>query len=405
VSGRVLFVTVGFYPNNAAGAHRPSLLAKYLPEFGWTPVALCADWTPENSAGCYDPQLAARGDPCETIRCAYATPPTTRVGKVWDKGLRWAYPYRYPLRLGRIMLPAADAAISNEHFDAVWSTYRSGLNHYVASRIARKHNIPWVADFRDLPDQAADSRKAGRIVRAETRACSHASALVATTPGQARILRTRYSAPVQVIYNGFDPEDCVSGDPHRSDKFTIVYSGLISQHRPPQPLFAALDLLRKEGAVDVNDFSVRFYGPPRSQINALLGRFECRDVVESHGRVAHDEIMHLQRQAAILLLLKSPEAGESVPLKLFNYLAVGRPILNIPGDGGSVDEILDETRAGRSLGDPAEIAACLERWYGEWKASGTVSYDGIPAKIAKYSRRQQAGQLTAILDDITRKRA
>ena len=37
---RVVLVAPEFPPANTAGAHRPRLFAKHLPEFGWTPTVL-----------------------------------------------------------------------------------------------------------------------------------------------------------------------------------------------------------------------------------------------------------------------------------------------------------------------------------------------------------------------------
>jgi glycosyltransferase involved in cell wall biosynthesis len=398
---KVLLIAHHFYPSNASGAHRPAKLAKYLPHFGWTPVVLCAEWTPENSGNMYDPLLTAQPDVCRTVRVPYPAKPSSKVGRAiyWTSPV--LFPYRAPFGFTRRMLAAAEDLVRQEHFDVIWSTYMPGLTHYVASRIARRYGIPWVADFRDIPDQDFGPWRLRHTVRQEVRACRWASALTATTTRQTERLASRYDKPAYAVFNGFDPDDFPPGRKVDPDKFTIRYFGGLSEHRNPRPLFLALDRLAEVGEVDLNEVRVEFYGASPGVVSASATGCRCCTSLVCHGRIAHAEVIELQQRSAGLLLLKLPEAGESIPAKVFEYMGSARPILNVPGDGDIVDALLHETGAGISAESPKEIAKALRRWYEEWKATGTVVYRGIPEKIARYTRREQAGQLARIFDSMT----
>lgn len=402
MSKRVLLITKWYYPSNVVGAHRPAKFAKYLPRFGWTPVVLTVKWTPENSEGMYDPGLAAKPDLCETVRVTYTVPRRRTPRRVLWRLTQEIWPYLAPFDLARNLLEAAEQLVSRQRFDALWSSYSAGVAHYVAACLSRRHGIPWVADFRDLSDQAFENWKTRRAVKAETRVCASAKVLTATCQPQVDKLSLRHAAPAYVIPNGFDPEDYADAQVTASDKFTIGYFGIFYTYRDPRPLFAALDLLESRGAIDPADVRVRFYvGVETGFVRDRLKGFRCGRLVECIPRVPVQEMYRLQQESVILLNLKSPEAGGSVPSKLFDYMASRRPILNVPGDGGVVDAILEETRAGVTARDPEAIARALETWYGEWKRTRWVACPGIPQKVALYSREAQAKRLAEVLDSIS----
>lgn len=380
-------------------------MAKYLPKYGWTPTVLCVDSTPENSGLRYDPSLACKGDFCETVRISFnRNSGKTRVGRrLRDKKYdieAFLFPRQQRIALCRQMLRSAEYLASRKKFDAIWATSNPALVHHVASKISRKYSIPWVAEFRDLADQYKETWTVRRMVRAETRRCASASALIAVTPIHVKMLKDRHKVPVHLIYNGYDPEDYRGNISVDAEKFIIGFFGQLAPYRNPRPLFEALDLMCMNGNSTFRDTSVQFYGPAKEEIQRLLNGFRCRDFVQWFPRVEHNEMIQLQRRCAILLLLKSNEPLGTIASKVFDYLAARRPILNMPGDNDVVDSLLAETQAGISLKKPAEIVEVLEKWHYEWKTTGTVQCRSIPEVVARYSREQQAGRLADILDSV-----
>ncbi len=396
---RVLLITRAFYPLNASGAHRPAKLAKYLPDFGWTPVVLCPDWTPESSPQYYDSSLAARPDVCRTIRVPYPKEPKGRLGRALRRMAETIWPYRAPFGFARRLLSAADTVVRKERFHALWSTYTPGLTHYVAGRAAKRHGIPWVADFRDLPDIDLRGFQLQRHVKGEVRACRNASALVTVSTPLAEVLQSRHRAPLHVIPNGFDPQDFPEPQDRVSDRFTVGYYGTVTAYEDPTPLFGALDRLSDQGKVDLQDFRLNFFGSRPERISELSGRFRCREVVDVHPRVPYGEMIRLQQETTVLLLLSTSIHKGVTTGKVFDYLGVGRPVLDVPG-GDVTTDLLADTDAGVSASDVGEVTRALKMWYDEWKSSGTVAFRGRPDAIRRYSRREQAGQLARILDAV-----
>jgi hypothetical protein len=397
---KVLLIACACYPSNAPGAHRPVKMAKYLPEFGWEPVLLCGAWTREGHPRSYDPGLALDDDVCPTFRVPFPPPAGGRLGRAVRRALMGAFPYTSPRGVVASLHGEAVRLMSSEEVDTVWSTYSPGFTHLVAHRLAGEFGIPWVADFRDLPDQVYDSPRIRRNVRQETEICANASAMTTTSRALSARLSVRHRAPVHVVLNGFDPDDYDPRAVPPGDRFDITYYGTLYEYCDPRPLFRALDLLHVRGEIDLDRVAVEFYGPPARQIGGLVRGFACARVVRACGRLPYREMLRRQQRSAVLLLLKSGTSGGAIPLKMLEYLGARRPILNVPGDRGEVDAILEETGSGLSAAEPEGIADTLLSFYREWSSTGAPQCASDTERLARYERREQARRLAGVLDSV-----
>ena len=120
-------------------------------------------------------------------------------------------------------------------------------------------------------------------------------------------------------------------------------------------------------------------------------------------KVPPEEAIRLQRSSDVLLLfnLTSSRARGgtlSYPSKVFEYLAAGRPVLCVPGDGDWVDTLVGEAAAGASANSPEEVHAVLSDWYQAWRRDGRVPYAGRPDAVSRYSQRRLAQRIAETLD-------
>ena len=406
---RVLVISFYSFPSNETASHRPCKLAKYLARCGWTPILLTVRWEPMNCDYWYDPILAAMGDVCETIRVPYNGTsrgiPRRFLGKCLSVLPRLLWPFKAPWSVRREMLTAADLLMSQQPVDAIWSTFGPGLDLDVADTVSRKHRIPWVADFRDLPDQFGRTWRSSQKVRAEVRVCASAAALTTVSQGLADRLAKRHLAPVSVVPHMFDPDDYPPVTATQSSKFTIAYFGRVYRGRSvgqdARPLFAALDRLVELGQVSLDDVRVEFYGADRTALEDSTKGYKSATVVQWHPQIPHREALLKQQQATLLLLLCSPAGAGIMNSKLTSYLGARRPILAVPGDRHVTDEVLSRTESGRTAASPLEIAELLAEWYREWKATGAVAFHGIDREIGKFSSVAQAVRLAKVLDTLS----
>lgn len=399
-----LLVADAFYPLTLAGAHRSSKLAKFLPRHGWNVVVLCPEWTEANAAGCLDRALERDVRAAEI--CAVPSPGLSSgvVQRVRRRAEGALWPYLAPLSVPAAMLNRAREVFRRRRVDVLWSTYNPGYPHAVASLLSRATNTPWVADFRDLPDQSYHGFRERRLALAERVVCSGASALTVTTPVLAEKLRRRHSQPIRVIENGFDPDDYAGDVTGPTEHFTISYFGILYAYRDPRPLFAGLDRLAAEGSVDLERVRVRFFGTAPTEVEALAKGFACSRIVSAEPRVGREGMTRAQRQSTVLLNLQSAEAGGAVPSKLMEYLGANRAILNIPGDGGPIDAVVAATRTGATATNAAEIASVLGGWYASWARDGRLTLDRSIVEIERLTRGHQAAEFAQLFSELAHER-
>ena len=217
--------------------------------------------------------------------------------------------------------------------DVIYATGPPFSTFLGASRLARKHGIPWIAEFRDRwtddPYFPPPKWRARLDIALESWLIRSASALVTVSPPWVEFYKQKHAKNTVLAYNGFASEDfpteALDSDP---GPVRIVHMGTVyAGRRDPQPLFQAL----ATGGFDPKDVRVCFYGRGLSFIRQIAERLGVEAFVELHPPVPYKESVEIQRRADVLLLLQwnNPREQGNVPAKLFEYLAVRRPILGI----------------------------------------------------------------------------
>jgi glycosyltransferase involved in cell wall biosynthesis len=259
-----------------------------------------------------------------------------------------------------------------ERFDCVITTSPPESVHGVGKALARR-GVPWVADVRDgwtfeplrPPFPTAAQRRLDQ--RFERRWLGAADAVVCVSRPAAEDLRGRGIAEPLLIPNGWDPEAIADGETAPTglldpERVSLVYTGRFGTYgRDPGPLVDALGRLAAENPEAARRLELVIAGPLTDDEAALLSR----DVSPAHivraGSISRERALALQREAGALLLIAQPTRSQLLNIKLFEYLAAGRPILALAAGtdaGRVVAELGGETvRAD----DPAAIAAALRR--------------------------------------------
>ena len=200
-----------FPPENVIGALRPFRFCKYLSRLGYKcHVISAADATQVSDL---IPVLDA-----QFVPDVFETKPGQGMGWQAERAIRrflwpgvvgsqWAFhAYRAALRYMR--------EHSHERV-TVFSTFPPAGTHLAAYWLARRQNLPWIADFRDpLADHSVDlhisalTRNLSR--KLEQMVVRSADFVIANTDAAQDKLRRTYpdrAGRIQLIWNGFDPED------------------------------------------------------------------------------------------------------------------------------------------------------------------------------------------------------
>jgi len=117
----------------------------------------------------------------------------------------------------------------------------------------------------------------------------------------------------------------------RSDKFMITFLGIITRNRRIDLVLEALSILKviyKENIV----FRVIGDGPDLPRLKRISSDLGLNQIVQFKGRVQYDVVpQHLRDTDCFIYPLPNrPEWNVSSPIKVFEYLACGKPIILTP---------------------------------------------------------------------------
>jgi glycosyltransferase involved in cell wall biosynthesis len=407
----LLMIAWHFPPANHTASKRSGCFAKYLRRLGWKILVLTPRWTPENCD--YDEEYV-RNLQADIVREEISYAPFVSEGlpsTLKHKVKCFLWPQRIPHDWVDLAQQGIDRLFREHRIDCIWATFPGlgGLPLHLADQAARKWGVPWVADFRDIPGQI---RAAPLLYRLrvpieryhQRKVVPGAGEIVTVSRSLAKRLGRWHGRHVRVIENGFDPEDFDLGSGRQaqtSSRFDITYMGNFAPWvQSPRPVLDALRNLIRRGEIDGDRVRVHFYGTKPASLRVALAGFEMPQLVERHDRVDAATAIRKIEQASVLLLLALRQDAGVPTSKLYEYMASGRPILAFPRDGGSVEARLAETGAGLNCDTVVEVEAALLDWWGQWKASGAVASRIDPTAGARFSRREQAARLDAILGGV-----
>ena len=262
-----------------------------------------------------------------------------------------------------------------------------------------------MADFRDPWTQIdfyeqlhltkwADARHK----KMEKEVLTEADAVVTVSPSWAKGLETLVDRKVDVVNNGFDPEDFDRVAEVGLSHFSICHVGSMNADRNPQALWDALKQLVREDERFHRLLKVRLIGQVDLAIEQAIQERELNQYVEKVPFMAHAQIPVQLKQAAVLLLPvnKTPNMDGVVPGKLYEYLAAKRPVLVIGPPQGDTANIVAASGAGKifDYSEVTELKQQLVEWMNAYE-SGTLTVN--PEEINRYSRKFLARKFAEVV--------
>lgn len=286
----------------------------------------------------------------------------------------------------------------------------------LAIRLAKR--IPMVLEIRDLWPESAEqlgelnSGTARRWSRSlESAAYRKARHIVAVTGGiHARLLeRGIAGSKVTVIPNGADTElfrpaprdpklrESV-GIPH--DAFVAIYAGLHGLAHGLETVLEAARLLGRESGIW---FLMVGEGPEKSSLERLATELGLRNV-RFHDAVPEEELAAWIRSADVGIDTRRdlPISAGTLPVKMFSYLACGRPVL-LAGRG-EARELVSAAQVGVCVDpeNPTALADALVSMKSRPDERAAWSENGPPFVREHYSRTALAADLVKLLDRVAK---
>ncbi|MBP6432285.1 MAG: hypothetical protein KA319_11000 [Ferruginibacter sp.] len=413
---QILIVTYYFPPYNIIASRRPYHWATYLSQF-YKVTVLTRSWTGTED-GMRDiaiENLASSTQQLNENLTCISIPYKKYSPKTQHNGLINKIKLRYRHLFGDFL----DIEFINENFEAqILSTVKNinpslilyTCNPYqflpIAQNIYNSTGINYIIDFRDLYNWSVLRKHPTfkqwlykKIILYRTKKwLATATGVTTVSPPIQNILKNIFKKDVQVIYNGFDEEQCKSLQNIEEDKgvFTISYIGNINAELNTTYFTKGLQLFFN----DCNPTTVvNFIGVSKSQQQVLEPALQ-QVKYNFLGWMPHEQALQHAKQSSLLVYMGWSEYKGILSGKIFDYLGVQRTILLAPGDEGVIEDLLSKTNVGIIANSAEEVYGALKKLYLQWKDNGQVDYNGKLNEIADYSRQQQAIKLKQVIDNI-----
>ena len=412
-------------PAGGPGVQRWLKFAKYLPEFGISPVV----YVPANPTypiidegllnevprdaivlkrNILEPyQLASLFSKHKTRRISSGLIPHQKKQFGIEKLLLWIR--------GNVFIPDARVLwlkpsvrflskyLRDNAIDTIITSGPPHSLHLIGLELKSKHQLKWIADFRDpwttigyhkslkLSAYAARRHKA-----LEKKVLDAADTIIVTSNTTQQEFAVLTQTPITVITNGYDIEN-VPVQPLDS-RFTIAHIGSFLSERNPLILWEVLQELTNVNPDFAADFELKLIGAVSAEVLEAIDNHGLRDNVCNHGYLSHKEAIMEQRRSQLLLLIEidSPATKSIIPGKLFEYMAAERPIIGLGPEGADFAEILKQTNTGLFIkyDQKALLKDSILAYYNAYKSKSLTVH---PVGLQQYSRKNLTQKLADLI--------
>jgi glycosyltransferase involved in cell wall biosynthesis len=229
--------------------------------------------------------------------------------------------------------------------------------HLIALGLKKKFDILWIADFRD-PWTNIDFYSKLKLTKwadkkhrkLELEVLTKADYVVTVSPGCAEDLNKINNREIKIINNGYDPLDYDFEKSELDKIFTISHFGAFNKDRNPISLWTALKEITENNIEFKNLLRIQLIGQTD---DSVIDEIRKNNLINNLILIEHlphkKGLKQLSKSQVLLLPLNdAPNVQGILPGKMYEYLALRRPILSLGPINADYAKIIDETNSGKS---------------------------------------------------------
>lgn len=420
---KILIISYFFPPANFAGSYRIASWAKYLHKFGWYPIIVTRQWN-KNQSELTDSVLnneleIEKFDTHEVHRLPYKQNLRDKLhqksGGTFSTIIRRLLSFievffqNYSLHVipyKNLYFYSRKYLQENSGINLLLASGRPFQLFYFCSLLSKKFKLPWIADFRDEWSTCQWRESFNPIEefiakieeKSERKWIKNAAAITTCSTYWAKRLSAFHNKPSFSILNGYDIGDYPNLMTFPLKTYEIVYNGTVYETQNVEDFLFACKELWNEGL----NFTLRFQGITNDsrQLQRVLDELgDQTEHIVIGERVSKAEVIEIQQKADLLVMLSHENVKGNYSSKIFEYLACKRPIILFPGDNDVLEDLIEETQAGWTLKNKAELISKIRELILAKNHQATQITFNQDA-IAKYSREHQTKILAAALDQV-----
>ena len=284
--------------------------------------------------------------------------------------------------------------------------------HFIGKSLKEKKGIKWLCDFHDLWTDVIyydllyhlpfikkiDRNKEADIL------ISCTGVLTAGEKYKEKLASKSAEidmAKIHVTRIGYDASLFTKPVAITDKRLTISYVGGIAEYYEPEIFFRSVAAARKALPIDI---CIRFAGFTAPVVKAFIHQYHLQDVYEETGYVTHAKAVEYMRSSSILLLVNPVTRDEAmvIPGKLYEYLAAGKPIINITRKDAETAAIIEQCSAGKTFerNEEQALTEYLIALFSEWQQTGQLSHQGNKELIETFAISAIAANVSRLLSGL-----
>ena len=363
----ILVISYYWPPSGGPGVQRVLKFSKYLKKLGWEPIVLTA------KDGDFPVKDHSLNDDAKTTQAYFVksislhklyswivgkkTSPTYQLSSSSEdsiivKFIRWI---RNNLIVpdGRIgwypnAVKKGSDIIKQNNIRVIFSSAPPYTVHLIARTLSKKHELPWVADFRDPWTDRFYNYENKRLWLTklidsylERKVINDATALTTVS----KTISEYYKKTFYVIHNGYDEEDFSLVNKTENNNVVISYIGTMTKSQNPLMFFESIyELNLKE-----KKYQIDLIGNIHPDIKYYIEAKKYDNFIKIKPYIPHkDAIKKMCESDFLLLVIPNTEKNKGIVTgKLFEYIRSMRKIIMIGPPKSDAAKIIAQTNSGR----------------------------------------------------------
>lgn len=423
---KVLIISYFFPPCNLTASHRVSSWANHLSKSGYYSIVVTRKWERhvQSFKDCHYPTsdgvAIEKHDHYEVHYTSYKANLRDRLHTQNKFGLLKRFLSLFEIIFQNFLFSVCPFSNIYDHSNELISD-RQDISAIIVSgnpfiqfrfgyHLNKSHNIPWIADYRDAWTTSKinnkDNNKINSLINKyhhffEKKWIKTASQITASSEPIGNSISKISGVPSSVIFNGFEPTDFQDYENIKKNKncFQVAYIGTLYTG---QDISIFLNAFKK--FIDKTKAKAKIIFPgleldaiQKKRIEKLMIGYE--NFYETSSRIPRSEILKIEKSSHLLLHVAWKECDGIIASKIYEYIGSGTKVLVIPGDEGSIDQIVREAKCGAIFYDSEQTFDFLCDEYEKFKQN-RIELSSINIASEQFNRENQAKELAKIINSI-----
>lgn len=438
---KVLILAYDFPPYVSVGGLRPYSWYKYFRKTGTDPVVVTRQWS--NQYGNHLDYIAPGEHPYTVIeqtefgtiiRSPYKPNLANRMMlKYGDSRFRWFrkiisawyefWQWFFIIGPKAGLYRAADDYLkrNTNKVDAIIATGDPFVLFKYASKLSKKYNIPWIADYRDPWSNNYEKSKFRSLHRffisLEKKYVHTASAITTVSEFlKYKLAQLHPHLPIYILPNGYDPEAIAQAKQAipPTDRLRFGFVGTIYDWHPWKSVLKVFENFRKSepgAAFEINFYGINKQDELEEEINLRMPQLSGH--IRFFRRMPNDILLKELAGNHVMLLFNY---YAYMGTKIFDYLGLRRfMLLCYSQDAGAMElkqrfyavkeeegfssrlqaDLIEHTCSGLVVRDSSHLFEALGNLFQEFKTTGNIACRSV--HVEEYSREHQVRKLAEII--------